>query len=149
MQLNAATRRRAGFLFFRTLIYKDICVMILGRVKNYVSVAQGTEHRSPKAGVGGSNPLRDTMKKDRPRVCLFSCRRGGVRTSEGGAYTGVFFPSRHSKVCHHHADSIPAPYHFERFLCRIRFNIRVYRRSAIMLKYFLSHSSNSSSPSIE
>ena len=34
--------------------------MILGRVKNYVSVAQGTEHRSPKAGVGGSNPLRDT-----------------------------------------------------------------------------------------
>ena len=60
MQLNAATRRRAGFLFFRTLIYKDICVMILGRVKNYVSVAQGTEHRSPKAGVGGSNPLRDT-----------------------------------------------------------------------------------------
>ena len=45
--------------------------MILGRVKNYVSVAQGTEHRSPKAGVGGSNPLRDTMKKGRPRVCLF------------------------------------------------------------------------------
>ena len=37
--------------------------MILGRVKNYVSVAQGTEHRSPKAGVGGSNPLRDTNKK--------------------------------------------------------------------------------------
>ena len=51
--------------------------MILGRVKNYVSVAQGTEHRSPKAGVGGSNPLRDTMKKDRPRVCLFSCLHGG------------------------------------------------------------------------
>ena len=31
----------------------------------YVSVAQGTEHRSPKAGVGGSNPLRDTMDKRR------------------------------------------------------------------------------------
>ncbi len=30
---------------------------------SYVSVAQGTEHRSPKAGVGGSNPLRDTKKK--------------------------------------------------------------------------------------
>ena len=26
----------------------------------FVSVAQGTEHRSPKAGVGGSNPLWDT-----------------------------------------------------------------------------------------
>ena len=70
--------------------------MILGRVKNYVSVAQGTEHRSPKAGVGGSNPLRDTMKKGRPRVCLFSCRRGGVRTSEGGSYTGVFSP--HTRI---------------------------------------------------
>lgn len=30
----------------------------------YVSVAQGTEHRSPKAGVGGSNPLRDTKKRE-------------------------------------------------------------------------------------
>ena len=28
----------------------------------FVSVAQGTEHRSPKAGVGGSNPLWDTIK---------------------------------------------------------------------------------------
>ena len=48
------------FLLRPALIYKVIYVMILGRVKNYVSVAQGTEHRSPKAGVGGSNPLRDT-----------------------------------------------------------------------------------------
>ena len=31
----------------------------------FVSVAQGTEHRSPKAGVGGSNPLWDTIKQSR------------------------------------------------------------------------------------
>ena len=48
------------------LINKPNCVIILGHAENcviFVSVAQGTEHRSPKAGVGGSNPLRDTNRK--------------------------------------------------------------------------------------
>ena len=58
------------------LIYKVICVIILGHAEHvasgFVSVAQGTEHRSPKAGVGGSNPLWDTTAALNSAVFLFA-----------------------------------------------------------------------------
>ena len=59
----------------------------------YVSVAQGTEHRSPKAGVGGSNPLRDTTSDlfellllSRQIRCESTVEPGNVKTAEA-----VFF----------------------------------------------------------
>ena len=53
---------------FPLLYLKDVLILLrqFHIVIVYAPVAQGIEHGSPKAGVGGSNPSGGTMNERRP-----------------------------------------------------------------------------------